>query len=386
MPKILFLYLTKRMAISALLIEVCLCVPVVMTSIFHYLPPTAVRGGLLWPALLGTMPTVLYIALPIAVGVAIMLEFIRMSAEGMIGVLYSLRLSVWAICAPAVAVSIVAVILGYLISSFIAPSYVGEMHDVIYVIRNSLNHRMLEPAHFYTFDDGKRTLYFQRWQTPDIASNIFINQFNPEKKEEQIIAAERAEFRRNDTGVVLIMGNGSIQTRSQDSAAIRAAKFDEYVMPIAMQGSSGMPQRGWRGVFELTGLSFFADRAQEVGDPHKLAEWTSEAAKRTGIPILALTHVLFGIALVLSVSSATGRGSSATTLTVLAVPALHIAMLIAMETLVRKEPRLVWLIAAAILVEFAAALWMLQRQNRVWAPMPQGELANEIDALGQLAS
>ena len=72
---------------------------------------------------------------------------------------------------------------------------------------------MLEPAHFYTFDDGKRTLYFQRWQTPDIASNIFINQFNPEKKEEQIIAAERAEFRRNATGVVLIMGNGSIQTR-----------------------------------------------------------------------------------------------------------------------------------------------------------------------------
>ena len=70
-----------------------------MTSIFHYLPPTAVRSGLLVPALLGTMPTVLYIALPIAVGVAVMLEFVRMSSEGMIAVLYSLRLSVWSICA-----------------------------------------------------------------------------------------------------------------------------------------------------------------------------------------------------------------------------------------------------------------------------------------------
>ena len=385
MPRLLFIYLAKRMAISALLIETCLVVPVVMTSIFHYLPPTAIRGGLLWPALLGTMPTVLYIALPIAVGVAVMLEFIRMSAEGMIGVLYSLRLSVWAICAPAVAVSIVAVAFGYLISSFIAPSYVGKMHDVIYVIRNSLNHRMLEPAHFYTFDDGKRTLYFQRWSTPDIASNIFINQFNPEKKEEQIIAAERAEFRRNETGVVLIMGNGSIQTRSQDSAAIRAANFDEYVMPIAMQGSGGMPQRGWRGVFELPGLPFFADRAQEAGDPHKLAEWTSEAAKRTGIPFLAFTHVLFGIALVLTVSSATGRGSSATTLTVLAVPALHIALLISMETLVRKDPRLVWLIVAAIVMEFVAALYLLQRQNRVWVAPPRNEPVHPVGALGQPA-
>lgn len=384
MPRLLFIYLAKRMALSALLIELCLCVPVVMTSIFHYLPPTAVRGGLLWPALAGTMPTVLYIALPIAVGVAVMLEFIRMSAEGMIAVFYSLRLSVWAICAPAVAVAAGAVVLGYAISCFVAPAYVGEMHDVIYVIRNSLNHRMLEPAHFYTFDNGTRTMYFQRWQTPDIAQNVFINQYNPEKKEEQIITAARAEFRRNENGVVMIMSDGSIETRPAGGAAIRAATFDEYVMPISMQGSGGMPPRGWRGVFEMPGSAFFADRAAEAADPHKLAEWTSEAAKRMGLPILALTHVLFGIALVLTVSSATGRGSTATTLTVLAVPGLHIGMLIAMETLVRKDPRLVWIVAAAIVAELVTALWLLWRQNRVRAPAVMRD-AGGLQALGQPA-
>ena len=383
MPKLLYIYMAKRMALSALLIEVCLCVPVVMTSIFHYLPPTAVRGGLLWPALLGTMPTVLYIALPIAVGVAIMLEFIRMSAEGMIAVLYSLRLSVWSICLPALVVACGAVGLGYWISSFIAPSYVGEMHDVIYVIRNSLNHRMLEPAHFYTFDDGKRTMYFQRWLTSDIAGGIFINQVDPEKKEEQIITAAQAEFRRNATSVVMILKSGSIETRPEGSLNMRAADFDEYVMPIQMQGSGGLPKRGWRGVFELPGASFLADRAAEAQDPHKLAEWTSEAAKRLGIPILALTHVLFGIALVLTVSSATGRGSSATTLTVLAVPAIHIGILIAMETLVRKDPRLVWLVALAIVVETLAALVMLQRQNRVKATSRPREMP--MAALGAAA-
>ncbi|MCX8253853.1 Lipopolysaccharide export system permease protein [Beijerinckiaceae bacterium RH AL1] len=365
MPKLLFFYLAKRMAVSALLIEVCLCVPVVMTSIFHYLPPTALRSGLLWPALLGTMPTVLYIALPIAVGVAVMLEFVRMSSEGMIAVLYSLRLSVWAICAPAAAVALVAVIIGYILSSWVAPNYVGEMHDVIYVIRNSLNHRMLEPAHFYTFDDGRRTMYFQRWKTPDIASNIFINQFNSEKQEEQIITADQAEFRRNEQGVVLVLTNGSIQTRAADSLSMRATNFEEYVMPIAMQGTGGMPKRGWKGVFEMPGGEFFADRATEAGDTHKLSEWTSEAAKRLGIPVLALAHVLFGIALVLTVSSATGRGSTATTLTILAVPSLHIGLLISMETLVRRDPSLVWIVAFAILCEFAASIYLLQRQNRV---------------------
>ena len=386
MPKLLYIYMAKRMALSALLIEVCLCVPVVMTSIFHYLPPTAVRGGLLWPALLGTMPTVLYIALPIAVGVAVMLEFIRMSSEGMIAVLYSLRLSVWSICLPAVTVSLVAVGLGYWISSYLAPSYVGKMHDVIYVIRNSLNHRMLEPAHFYTFDDGRRTMYFQRWSSPDVALNVFINEINPEKKEEQIITAAAAEFRRNDQGVVLILNNGSIQTRPQDSANMRAANFDEYVMPLAMQGSGSMPKRAWRGVFELPGTEFLEDRSLEAGDPHKLAEWTSEAAKRLGIPILALTHVLFGIALVLTVSSATGRGSTATTLSVLAVPVIHIGMLIAMETLVRKDPRLVCLVGLAIIVELGAALVLLQRQNRARSVSGRRRRVAALAAIGQPAA
>ena len=385
MPKLLYIYLAKRMAISALLIEVCLCVPVTMTSIFHYLPPTAIRGGLLWPAMLGTMPTVLYIALPIAVGVAIMLEFIRMSSEGMIAVLYSIRLSVWSICLPATVVALVAVGLGYWISSYIAPSYVGQMHDVIYVIRNSLNHRMLEPAHFYTFDDGKRTLYFQRWRTPDIADNIFINQFNPDKKEEQIITAAAAEFRRNDDGVVMIMKNGSIQTRPQGQPNMRAANFDEYVMPLAMQGSGGMPKRGWRGVFELPGSEFFADRAVEAPDPHRLAEWTSEAAKRLLIPFLSFTHVLFGVALVLTVSNATGRGSTATTLSVLAVPSIHIAMLIGMETLVRRDIRLVWLVVFAIAAEIVAALIMLQRQNRIGKPETKSRPIT-LGAIGHTAS
>ena len=368
MPKLLYAYLARRMALSALLIEVCLCVPVTMTSIFHYLPPTAIKGGLLLPALLGTMPTVLYIALPISVGVAVMLEFIRMASEGMIAVLFSIRLSVWSICLPAVVVALGAVGAGYWISSYVAPSYVGEMHDVIYVIRNSLNHRMLEPAHFYTFDDGKRTLYFQRWRTPDLAENVFINQFNPDKKEEQIITAAAAEFRRNETGVVMIMKNGSIQTRPEGQPNMRAANFDEYVMPLAMQGSGAMPKRSWRGVFEIPGIEFFRDATVEAEDPHRFSEWASEAAKRTIIPFLSLTHVLFGIAMVLTVSNATGRGSTATTLTVLVVPALHIAMLIGMETLVRRDPLLIWIVVLAVAAELAAALTMLQRQNRVSAP------------------
>ena len=339
MPRLLFFYLSKRIALATLLIATGLCVPVVMTTLFQYLPAAAIRGGLLMPALLGTLPTVVYLALPMAVGVAVALEFARMSADGMIAVLYSMRLSAWAISLPAASVAIAAAAAGYWISSVFAPAYVGQMHDVIYVIRNSLNHRMLEPAQFYTFDNGARTLYFRRWRSADVVSGMFIREFSAEKNEEQIITATEAEFRRNPNGVVLIMSDGSIETIPADGSSIRTANFDEYALSIGMQGSGSLPQRNWRGVFELPFLEFFRDRPSSGEDPRQFSEWMSEAAKRCGIPLLALVHTLLAIGLVLNFASASRSALAATRATMLAIPAIHLAILVSAETLVRQDPR-----------------------------------------------
>jgi lipopolysaccharide export system permease protein len=363
MPRLLFFYLSKRIALATLLIATGLCVPVVMATLFQYLPAAAIRGGLLMPALLGILPTVTYIALPMAVGVAVALEFARMSADGIIAVLYSMRLSAWAISFPAASVAIATAGAGYWISSVFAPAHVGQMHDVIYVIRNSLNHRMLEPAQFYTFDNGARTLYFRRWRSADVVSGMFIREFSAERNEEQIITAAEAEFRRNANGVVLIMSDGSIETIPADGSSIRTANFDEYALPIAMQGSGGLPQRNWRGVFELPFLEFFRERPLSGEDPRQFAEWMSEAAKRCGIPLLALIHALLAIGLVLNVASASGGASAAVKATMLAIPAIHVAILVSAETLVRQDPGFVWFVGLAIIVEFAAAIILIERQN-----------------------
>lgn len=369
MPRLLYFYLAKRLLLSTLAIEAGLCIPVVMTSLFHYLPPTALRSGLLIPALLGTFPTVTYIALPMALGVAVALEFSRMASEGMIAVLYSLRLSVWSICLPAVVVALLAVGCGYWISSFVAPTYVGEMHDVIYVIRNSLDHRLLEPAQFYTFDYGKRTLYFKRWKSRDVVSGIFIHQYDWKKNEEQIISAQEAEFRRNPHGVLLIMSHGTFQSMKPGSTDMRSADFDQYAIQIDMEGTGGLPKRNWIGIFEYPSLKFFR-MMPSPRNKHDFAEWMSEAVKRIGLPIMALTHTLFAIGLVLTLASATGRGS-ATMAALVAIPVVHIAILIGSESLIRRDPRFVILIGLAILAEFIAGIVLLARKNARFA-MPSG--------------
>jgi lipopolysaccharide export system permease protein len=366
MPRLLYLYLARRIFLAVLVLETGLCVPVVLTSLFHYLPVAALRSGLLVPALLGTLPTVVYIALPMAVGIAVALEFSRMAADGMIAVLYSLRLSVLSICLPAAIVASIAVGFGYWISCFVAPAYVGEMHDVIHIIRNSLNHRLLEPAQFYTFDNGTRTLYFERWRSPDVVSGMFIHQFNSEKNEEEIITAQQTEFRRNEHGVLLVMSHGQFQSRPIGSTEMRTADFDEYVIQLDMQGTNGMPKRDWVGVFELP-LGSFLEAAPPPGAQHYLiAEWMSEAAKRFGIPILALAHALLAMGLVLTLASATGRNAT-TIAALIAIPVLHIGILIGTESLVRRDPHLVLLIAVVIAAEFIGAFILLGRQQANFA-------------------
>ncbi|HXW70138.1 MAG TPA: LptF/LptG family permease [Methylocella sp.] len=371
MPRLLFLYFSKRIAAASLMIAAGLCIPVVLASLFHDLPPAALRGGLLVPALLGTLPTVLYIALPMAVGVAVALEFARMSAEGMVAVLYSLRLSVWAVTLPPAFVAILAAGIGYWLSSFFAPAHVGEMHDVIYVIRNSMNHRMLEPAQFYTLDNGMKTLYFRSWRSADVVSGLFIHERLPEKSEERTITAAAAEFRRNPSGVVLIMSNGSIETAPSDGSKVTTAHFDEYAMPITMQGSAGLPQRDWRGVFEWPFAEFFEEKPSPEMFPRLYGEWMSEAAKRFGIPILALTHALLAIGLILSLAPASGRSPASTATTLFAIPSIHVGVLISAETLVRHNPHLVFIVAIAILAEFTAALVLIARQNAMFPELEE---------------
>ena len=364
MPRHLYWYLAKRVLMGTLAIQIALSVPVILSSLFHYLPPAAVRGGLLWPALLGTVPTVTYIALPMAVGVAIALEFARMTNEGMIAVLYSLRLSAWAICFPAIVCAACATVLGYLISCWVAPHYVGNMHDVINVIRNSLNHRMLEPATFYTLDNGRRTIYFERWRTPDIASNIFIRQYSQEKQEEEVIKAEQAEFRRNATGVVMILSHGSVEVLQEGSQKARVFEFDENAIPLSMQGSGALPPRGWRGFFELPLPEFMLQLKWLYLDRARMAEWSSEATKRFVIPMLALSHALLGMGLVLAVGNATGRRSVAVSAVIVAVPAVHIGILVAAESLVRLSASLVVLVGVFVAAEVIAGVILIQRQQR----------------------
>jgi lipopolysaccharide export system permease protein len=68
--------------------------------------------------------------------------------------------------------------------------------------------------------------------------------------------------------------------------------------------------------------------------------------------------------LVLTVGNATGRRSAAASIVIVAVPAFHIGILVAAESLVRIDPRLVALVGLLVIAEFLAGVGLIQRQHR----------------------
>jgi lipopolysaccharide export system permease protein len=90
--------------------------------------------------------------------------------------------------------------------------------------------------------------------------------------------------------------------------------------------------------------------------------------------LLALSHGLLAIGLVLTASAATGRASAAATSTILVIPLIHVAILVGSESLVRQNPQLVIVVGAAIILEFAAALFLIWRQNANFPRMKEPAL------------
>ncbi|MGE0195191.1 MAG: permease, partial [Methylocystis sp.] len=133
--------------------------------------------------------------------------------------------------------------------------------------------------------------------------------------------------------------------------------------------SAALPDRGWRGVYELSAGDFLANYAAAKGDRRQLGEWTAEAAKRFGVPSLAIAHTLLAMALVLTFGNITGRRGAAGSFAVIAIPAVHIGFLVALESLLRINGLFVLLLAVFALAEVGVSVWLISRLN--WSPKPK---------------
>ncbi len=90
--------------------------------VVSHVPFRALMLGFWWPALVGSGPATTFMIMPVAVSVALVWSYGTMANEGIIAVLYSSRLSPFALLRPALLFMLLYTAGGYALGLVIAPA------------------------------------------------------------------------------------------------------------------------------------------------------------------------------------------------------------------------------------------------------------------------
>lgn len=355
-------YLARQILASTLLGTCVVCGPVILVSVVNHLPGNALRTSLVWSAIGGIVPTALSLTLPLAVGVAVTAVFAQLRADATLHVLFTLRFSLLSLCRSAIAVSLVITALVFFLSCVIAPRSVARIHDILHVIRNNLSPALLNPQTFYTVDDGRYTIFFDRRAAEDRVGGVMFQETARDGTRNLIIAREARFVSRGAEQHVLFAG-GTLQSIDPAGRVVHAAEFEELGRPFGHDGSALLPQRNWHGMFELDTPDFLARRNQPFETAFQSRAWMAEAVKRFAVPWLALGHSLSGILIVLTWRRGGERRLPSPQLFCLPVVALHLLVLFGAESVHYFGTAVAWLAVATIATECTLPAALLLRMQ-----------------------
>jgi lipopolysaccharide export system permease protein len=361
MTTIIHRHLTKRLLFACFVVLLGIVGPLTIVSLFGHLPPAALYSELLWPALFGIAPAIVYLTLPVAVGIAATWYYGNLLSESTLPVLYSAGFSVLSISAPAIVVALGGTLLGYSLSCYIAPYGARALQDAVNVIQNAPTPTLLQPNRFYTLEGGRRVIYFEERIDRETIGGVFMREFTAD--EEKTFAARRATFLRRDKETLIVLFDGNIQTHKIGDPQVETVNFDRIVQASGLSGTAA-PKRDWTGEFELSTSDFLKARAEYDKNPAEANRWKSEALKRFAVPPLAVVHALLGLMLVTFWGNRAGRKEAPVILACMVIVSIHTAIMISTEALIPEDGRMVWPVIGLIGAELTFALVLLARQQR----------------------
>jgi lipopolysaccharide export system permease protein len=343
-------WMTKELVLASLAATLAMSGPVIMISVYTNLPGNALYSALLWPSLLSIVPMILYHTMPVLAAMAIVWCYGRFASDGALVALHMAGRSYLSVRAPGLLVAIAAMIVGYLLSSVVAPHTASHLHDVLYSIRYNLTPSLLQIGKFNKFGSKGDVVYIERRVGYNKFSNVFILKRRGDEGD-RAYAARHAVFEQQGDEQVAVLLDGSVQIFSSERKEIKIINFDSMTLPMAKAASVA---RLHRAVDELSSGDFVRDGASNFDDPARARSWMREALNRFVIPGLVLPHVLLGLELLAFSGVLTDRKRDSAALICAGLALFHFGEVFVIEQ-VGTNTHWVWMVAAMIAAEYAAA-------------------------------
>jgi lipopolysaccharide export system permease protein len=297
------------------------------------------------------IPSFVAVILPITTYVVIQFTYQRMATDRELTVMRSAGLSPWALARPALAVALLATILGYVLSIWAVPAALNDFKRFQWEIRNRLAAFLLQDGVFTPLSD-KLTVYIRSRDQEGTLHGVLVDDArNPTAH--ATILAERGRLVDSPTGPRVLLLDGSRQEIDHQSGRLDMLTFkqNEIDLADATKDETARP----------------ADMSEvplgDLLDPHPYFErdrpkWLAEGHKRLTAPLTTLSYAMVGL-----FSSLGGifrrHGGIARPLVTVGAMVLLLALGLAFGTLAARDNSLLFLMWLHAAVPGIICGWLL---------------------------
>lgn len=241
------------------------------------------------------MPNFLTIIMPIALFAITTFVYHRMIMDRELVVMRAAGLGQMALAKPAILLSLLTVLVGYLLSTYLVPTSYAQFREMQWDIRYSFSHVLLREG---TFNDAARgvTVYV-RERTDDGQLLGILAHDGRDDKRSYTLMSERGAMVQSPLGAKVIMFNGSRQDFDKQTKQLSILYFDRYVFELEAPTAEGVDRHREpreRSMAELMNLDATDVNTGAIGKFHV------ELHRRLSMPWSALGFVMIALGVLMS--------------------------------------------------------------------------------------
>lgn len=294
-------YITRNILVSAVFVMLVLLAIIWLTQSLRYLELIVNSNApmsLFMKMIALSLPRFPEVIIPVAVVTAVLFTYNRMIMDSEMIVMRSAGISARRLALPAITVSLAAVLVMMLFSTWLSPAARSEMQELKQVISAEYSTFLLKEGVFNPVGDDLM-IYLRSRQRGGELHGLLIHDTRPENKTPVTITARRGVMITAEDEPAVIIYDGSRQQYDPDSGSLSRLEFEEYTLEI--KNFRAQIRQRWRDAEErsLTELLTLDYDSDKTLSGYK-REFMVEAHKRLIMPFSALAYTLAALSCLLT--------------------------------------------------------------------------------------
>jgi|TARA_R110002126_G_scaffold13118_4_gene57072 lipopolysaccharide export system permease protein len=252
------------------------------------------------------LPRFFEVIIPVALSVAVLFLYNRMTADSELVVMRSLGFSPGRIARPAIFLSLLISILLMVMTTWAGPSALAKMQRLRKDVTAEYSSLIFREGVFNSVARGV-TIYIRERNDDGSMSGLLIHDARDKGEPASTIAAKSGIIVSTPTGQQVLVYDGVRQSFNPSSGALNRLKFNRYTIEIP--NDKGSVNDRWVEPDERTFLQLLNPDLSDLDDLRHKREFMVEAHRRIISPLLAPCFALISLcALLLGPVSRRGQG------------------------------------------------------------------------------